>query len=807
MSGQTMDQQQVLQQQQQGHYGQQPSNSSMPMQQQQQQQQQAVMQPMPPMQQQMHMPLSLGPGPSSHDRPPAHFVLQQDVIGRGAPPAPSGPLKQFQSTHMQRTQMWMQDHYGDSGIQTMASSAAPSVHSNMSGLSLPDDASVMSGYLTEEQQQRFVNLPYCGSQQSDTMLDPHAFAAAIPEVIGLLADEDPEIVTKATHMVYRFAKFEASPSQQHVQSAAVKGPELVESLMNVILTHDKKEIVNNALGSLFHMSTRPDTLSILNLVVFKSKGQLIFEIVKRMGSTNHAYNNYALLTLHSLLEQEPIGSRQARAFARQANALVNIVSRLDGHNEKHLTIAIDCARHIYQHNTDQKLIFVQLGGPAKLVTILRSFNYEKLLYTTSSALKALADCSQAGTSTAQAIVDAGGIQALSLRLDHASQRLVIASLECLCAISDVRTDTDVRETLGKLLQLLGVTDGRVVLHCLGILANMAANNPRNKEFLYKSKAVAWLLRVLRAAYVENLNYLSPMQLEEVQEMALMTLRNLTTGFDGADLAQQELIQTPGAVQLYLRSLINMRPKILKQTLMILNRASQYEANLPFLRDAFDDNPEENFVSAVSRAVSVAHGQRSTMNANEVEGVKMSDLLSPGLATLQNLSHEPLLFRQILDLSKKERSETEQLKPMQILSQATEENVRRSALGFLHEMAREPNVAGQLLADSNALHLFQTFAQSQSQAIATYARGILDQLQMHRQQSGTMGDDFYYLPDGLQDFNDPFANFLVQNASLDDMATAAAPTQQILPYPSPMMDLDNQMGSPSSPMQHLQLGSS
>jgi hypothetical protein len=68
---------------------------------------------------------------------------------------------------------------------------APSVHSNMSGLSLPDDASVMSGYLTEEQQQRFVNLPYFGGQPSETMLDPHAFAAAIPEVISLLADEDP----------------------------------------------------------------------------------------------------------------------------------------------------------------------------------------------------------------------------------------------------------------------------------------------------------------------------------------------------------------------------------------------------------------------------------------------------------------------------------------------------------------------------------------------------------------------------------------------------------------------------------------
>jgi hypothetical protein len=99
---------------QQVHYGQQPSNSAMPM-------QQTVMQPAPSMQQQMRLRLP-GQGPSSLERP-TQFVLQQDVIGRGAPPAPSGPLKQFQSTHMQHTQMWMQEHYGDSGIQTMASSA------------------------------------------------------------------------------------------------------------------------------------------------------------------------------------------------------------------------------------------------------------------------------------------------------------------------------------------------------------------------------------------------------------------------------------------------------------------------------------------------------------------------------------------------------------------------------------------------------------------------------------------------------------------------------------------------------------
>lgn len=97
--------------------------------------------------------------------------------------------------------------------------------------------------------------------------------------------------------------------------------------------------------------------------------------------------------------------------------------------------------------------FLRLNGPAKLVNILRRCQYEHLLTLTTQTLLLLFSCNQC----AIAIADAGGIDALHLRLDHPSQRLILASLECLRNLSDVPTgDRDMSQLLSKLLQLLGM---------------------------------------------------------------------------------------------------------------------------------------------------------------------------------------------------------------------------------------------------------------------------------------------------------------------------------------------------------------
>lgn len=50
-----------------------------------------------------------------------------------------------------------------------------------------------------------------------------------------------------------------------------------------------------------------------------------------------------------------------------------------------------------------QLIILASGGPAELVRIMRSYTYEKLLWTTSRVLKVLSVCS----SNKPAIVEAG----------------------------------------------------------------------------------------------------------------------------------------------------------------------------------------------------------------------------------------------------------------------------------------------------------------------------------------------------------------------------------------------------------------
>ena len=82
-----------------------------------------------------------------------------------------------------------------------------------------------------------------------------------------------------------------------------------------------------------------------------------------------------------------------------------------------------------------QLIILASGGPGELVRIMRSYTYEKLLWTTSRVLKVLSVCS----SNKPAIVEAAGMQALAMHLGHQSQRLVQNCLWTLRNLSDAAT--------------------------------------------------------------------------------------------------------------------------------------------------------------------------------------------------------------------------------------------------------------------------------------------------------------------------------------------------------------------------------
>lgn len=63
----------------------------------------------------------------------------------------------------------------------------------------------------------------------------------------------------------------------------------------------------------------------------------------------------------------------------------------------------DCLHVLAYGNKESKLIILASGGPAELVRIMRSYTYEKLLFTTSRVLKVLS----VDTDNKQAIVEVG----------------------------------------------------------------------------------------------------------------------------------------------------------------------------------------------------------------------------------------------------------------------------------------------------------------------------------------------------------------------------------------------------------------
>lgn len=92
---------------------------------------------------------------------------------------------------------------------------------------------------------------------------------------------------------------------------------------------------------------------------------------------------YAITTLHNLLLHQE-GSKMA---VRLAGGLQKMVLLLQRNNVKFLTIITDCLQILAYGNQESKLIILASQGPTELVRIMKTYDYEKLLWTTSRVLK------------------------------------------------------------------------------------------------------------------------------------------------------------------------------------------------------------------------------------------------------------------------------------------------------------------------------------------------------------------------------------------------------------------------------------
>lgn len=98
------------------------------------------------------------------------------------------------------------------------------------------------------------------------------------------------------------------------------------------------------------------------------------------------------------------------------------------------------------------------------------------------------------------IVEAGGMQALAIHLNHPSQRLVQNVLWTLRNLSDASTKVEGLEgLLQSLVHLLGSQDINVVTCAAGVLSNLTCNNQRNKVTVCQCGGIDALVRTIAEA--------------------------------------------------------------------------------------------------------------------------------------------------------------------------------------------------------------------------------------------------------------------------------------------------------------------
>uniref|UniRef100_UPI00358E6464 catenin beta-1-like isoform X2 n=1 Tax=Myxine glutinosa TaxID=7769 RepID=UPI00358E6464 len=507
---------------------------------------------------------------------------------------------------------------------------------------------------------------------------------AIPEFIKLLGDENQVVVSQAAQMVHQLSRKETA------WHSMMESPQLVAALVHTLQTTTDIDTARYTAGTLHNLSHHHKGL----LAIFKAGG--IPVLVKSLSSPVEPVVFYAITTLHNLLLHQE-GSKMAM---RLSGALQKMVTLLNRTNVKFLAITTDCLQILAYGNQESKLLILASGGPQALVHIMKSFRYEKLLWTTSRVLKVLSVCN----SNKQAIVNCGGVQAVALHLDHPSMRLVQNCLWTLRNLSDVATkEENVDLLLKRLVELLNCNDYNVTTCAAGILSNLTCNNSNNKLTVFQMGGIE--------ALVSTLKYVSDH--DEIAEPIVCALRHLTSRHNEANMAQDS-IRINNCLPM-VATFLEPPPRwpLIKADIGFIRNLALRKDNLAPLR-------ELGTIQQLLQLLFQAHQDASrhtlgTMSQAHRDGIRMEDIVEGCTGALQILARDP-----------QNRAEIATPDAIPILVQLlyyNSESVQRVATGLLCELSQDPNTA-LAIEQEEAMGILSELIRSRNEGVATYAAAVL-----------------------------------------------------------------------------------
>ncbi|CEF67604.1 Armadillo-like helical domain and Armadillo-type fold domain-containing protein [Strongyloides ratti] len=554
------------------------------------------------------------------------------------------------------TAAWMQNYHSNM-LPTFSGMGTPSVMSNMSHLSMADDCSVLS---ISTQMTAPFRMPLGGSQQyaSSTTgysenIDPdfyYQFNSSLDQLLINLRNTDDSIKKKAANSAFDWAKrkyfcFTKDPLKLQI---------LIENALSLIAERStNKDIVFSLLGAIVHLTENKITLPSIMRIFSLSGGKLIHLLCDRIDPDEH-YAKFAAITLHTLFSQpDPEGSK-ARSYARSTIVIDRILKLIMKKMRYNKYLMIDCIRMLLRSNEELKKHFVRQGGLVEMLRCISEDNDERILYTASKTLDTLINSK---TDFTGEFVKYQGIQILGNQLSHGSSRFLHQCVQCLSGVSgtDLLEGQDIREAIGKVIQILGSNDPTIALHGSGFLCNIAAKSIVYKEYLINCGGIENFICLMEMYCIAKPppNYRNTYT--EILDNSLAALNNLTVKHRDTkylSIACHKIIQRPEAPRLLLNMIvmgnISMKSKALVIMHRIFNTDRNYLLYFVNLRDSFQNKTTPSLLYELLFQVVL---QYSNVSSDNEEREKLKTLMKRTIRGLEQLNQQETFHMELSQLAR------------------------------------------------------------------------------------------------------------------------------------------------------------
>uniref|UniRef100_A0A914BWB0 Uncharacterized protein n=1 Tax=Acrobeloides nanus TaxID=290746 RepID=A0A914BWB0_9BILA len=423
------------------------------------------------------------------------------------------------SNRNMHTQLWMQNHYFDGNYPSPSPSVAPSVMSNLSCLSIPDDVSMLSvntqmSGVSQFIDRRFIHTPNGQPSSASSCVenvDPNEkneVNCQLDEMLNAISDAEMQVRDKAINVIRMY--FQRYNNRNLNRTKLKKLIDAIVRLINEFLPDVQKyRQLRELVECLYNFST-PTWIDVLRELLIEQgeHGPLSSTLCRLFEQSEERINLLVIHIIRTLLSDTRYMAsvNVVKRTARQNAFLSKLLERIRNllNNFEHAIFYVDVLRVLIKGSNAHKQFVIENDGMRLLLKHMtprpnQHPAIEKLKYSVLRAIYSLISSEKRRFS--EHFVECEGIDILARELSSRySANIIRLTLEIFCCVSDAeklksrKLDDPLKMVL---LELGRKVDSVSTKAATGFICNLAGSNLHAKEFLTNDGAIPILLDLIK----------------------------------------------------------------------------------------------------------------------------------------------------------------------------------------------------------------------------------------------------------------------------------------------------------------------